>query len=124
MQVPIFGGLWVPDELLDETCARGLLRGYFRRDGGGRVYSGAMFDTYPSEPATAATGPHAAANVITDSDIVALSMLGIRATGYEALIITRDKSREIEALLAEIEPSALINEGDSAGLLSPDGPAS
>ncbi len=121
--MPIFGGLWVPDELLDETYARGLLRGYFRRDGGGWMYSGAMFDTYPAEPATAAVTQPAAVNVITDSDIVALSMLGIRATGYEALIITRDTSQEIEALLAEIGADALIDDDQSAGLLSPDGPA-
>jgi hypothetical protein len=119
----MFGRLWVPEELLDETYARGLLRDYFRRDDGGWVYSGAMFDTYPAEPATAAASQPAAANAITDSDIVALSMLGIRATGYEALIITRYTTREIEALLAKIRADALIDEDESAGLLSPDGPA-
>lgn len=121
--MPQFGGLWVPDELLDETYARSLLRSYFRRDRTGYVYSGAMFDTYPADLAATAADLPATANVITDSDIVALSMLGIRATGYEALIITRDKSSEIETLLAELPPGALIEEDESAGLLSPDGPA-
>jgi hypothetical protein len=50
-------------------------------------------------------------------------MLGIRVTGYEALIITRDKSREIETLLAEIPADALIEKDESARLLSRVGPA-
>ena len=121
--MPRFGGLWIPDELLDETYARTLLRGYFRHDDSGYLYSGAMFDTYPSDTAAGIADSPATANVVTDSDLVALSMLGIRATGYEALIITRDKSSEIETLLAKIPPDALIDKDESAGLLSPAGPA-
>lgn len=53
---------------------------------------------------------------ITDSDLVALSMLGIRVTGYEALIITQDRQTEIEGLLAGIPADAHIEEEASAGL--------
>ena len=36
--MPRFGGLWIPDELLDERYARALLRSYFRRDSSGFVH--------------------------------------------------------------------------------------
>lgn len=118
-----FGELWVPDELLDGTHARGLLRGYFHRDSSGFVYSGAMFNTYPAGPAPGITTLPDTANVITDSDLIALSMLRIRVTGYEALIITQDKRQAIETLLEGIPADACITEGPSAGLLDRHGPA-
>lgn len=118
-----FGELWVPNELLDETYARDLLRGYFQRDSSGYVYSGAMFDTYPASLPSGSTASPGTADVITDSDLVALSMLGIRITGYEALIIMQDKRQKITTLLAAIPASSLIGDDASAGLLVREGPA-
>src|SRR5580698_7182261 len=90
-----FGGLTVPDALLRGEYAQGLLRGYFRRDDVGYVYSGAMFDTYPADRAPGASAPTGTADEITDTDLVAVSMLGIRVTGYEALIIRQDQREQI-----------------------------
>jgi uncharacterized protein DUF6308 len=118
-----YGGLRIPDVLLNEGYARGLIQDYFRRDSAGYVYSGAMFDTYPADPASGITMPPATPGQITDSDLVALSMLGIRATGYEALIITQDRQKEIEGLLASIPANAHIEEEASAGHLARGGPA-
>jgi Family of unknown function (DUF6308) len=109
--------------LLDEGYARGLLRDYFRRDGTGYVYSGAMFDTYPADLVSGIATQPGTADEITDSDLVALSMLGIRVTGYEALIIMQDRHKEIEALLASIPAEAHIEEDASTGLLARGGPA-
>jgi hypothetical protein len=117
------GRLRIPDALLVEDYARGLLRDYFQTDCTGYVYSGAVFDTYPAAPASGLIAPIGTAHQITDSDLVALSMLGIRITGYEALIIMQDRRKDIEALLAEIPPEAHIEEDASAALLAPRGPA-
>jgi hypothetical protein len=118
-----FGGLTVPDALLRGEYAQGLLRGYFRRDDVGYVYSGAMFDTYPADRAPGASAPTGTADEITDTDLVAVSMLGIRVTGYEALIIRQDQREQITSLLAGIPADALIEEDASAGLLARGGPA-
>jgi Family of unknown function (DUF6308) len=117
-----FGRLSVPDALLDEQYGRRLLHDYFRRDSTGYVYSGAMFDTYPADPASGITTP-CAADEITDSDLVALSMLGVRVTGYEALLIMQDQRKEIEDLLATIPADAHIDEDTSAALLARSAPA-
>lgn len=113
------GGLWLPDALLDEDYARGLVQEYFRRDSIGYVYSGAMFDTYPADPASGITAPPGTPNEITDGDLIALSMLGIRVTGYEALIITQDRHKAIQELLASIPADAHIEGEASDGLLAP-----
>jgi hypothetical protein len=63
------GGLWLPDVLLNEDYARGLIHDYFRRDSAGYVYSGAMFDTYPVDPASGITAPPGPPDEITDSDL-------------------------------------------------------
>jgi hypothetical protein len=118
-----FDRLTIPDVLLDEEYARGLIHDYFRRDSAGYVYSGAVFDTYPADPASGITAQPGPPDHITDSDLVALSMLGIRVTGYVALIITQDRHEEIEALLAGIPADAHIEEEASAGLLARGGPA-
>jgi hypothetical protein len=118
-----FGGLTVPDALLREEYAEGLLGGYFRRDDAGYVYSGAMFDTYPADRAPGASAPPGTAHDITDTDLVAVSMLGIRVTGYETLIIMQDRRELIRTLLAGIPADALIEEDASAGLLARGGPA-
>jgi hypothetical protein len=115
------GGLWLPDALLDEDYARGLVQEYFRRDSIGYVYSGAMFDTYPADPASGITAPPGTPNEITDGDLIALSMLGIRVTGYEALIITQDRHKAIQELLASIPADAHIEGEASDGLLAPNG---
>jgi hypothetical protein len=116
-----FGGLKVPDALLDEQYARGLLLSYFQQDDAGYIYSGALFDTYPAVPASGITRS-GAADEITDSDLIALSLLGIRVTGYEALIIS-DLHEDIRAQLARIPADARIEDAASAGLLTRDGPA-
>jgi hypothetical protein len=123
VHLALFGGLRVPEALLDEEYARGLLHGYFLRDCAGYVYSGAMFDTYPADPTSGVTAPSRTADEINDSDLVALSMLGIRVTGYEALTIMQDRRKEIAALLLGIPADALIEEEASAGLLARGGPA-
>lgn len=115
------GELWLPDMLLNEEYAQGLIHDYFRRDTTGYVYSGAMFDTYPADPASGITAPPSPPDEITDSDLIALSMLGIRVTGYEALIITQDRRKEIETLLASIPPDAHIEQEASGRLLAPEG---
>ena len=121
----MFGGLRGPDELLAGEYALDLLDRYFRRDGGGYVYSGAVFDTYPADPASGIAAPSdtESSNVVTDSDLIALSMLGIRVTGYEALIITRYRTQEIENLLRSIPAPARIDDEASGALLTRDGPA-
>lgn len=117
-----FGGLKVPDVLLDAEYAGGLLRDYFRRDDAGYIYSGALFDTYPADPASGVTAQPDAPNEITDSDLVALSMLGIRVTGYETLIMLGWRE-QIRVLLADIPPEARIEQDASARLLARGGPA-
>jgi len=119
----VFGGLRVPGELLAEEYALDLLSRYFRRDEQGYAYSGAMFDTYPADPAAAAPGPADMADVVTDSDLIALSMLGIRVTGHEALAITRYHTERIRELLGRIPASACIRSSTSAALLAQGGPA-
>jgi len=61
-----------------------------------------MFDAYPADPAVAEPGPADAADVVTDSDLIALSMLGIRVTGHEALAITRYHGQDICELMRRI----------------------
>ena len=119
----MFGGLWVPDDLLAEGYAVDLLGRYFRRDEDGYVYSGAGFDTYPTDPASGIAVPGDTANVVTDSGLVALSLLGIRVTGYEALIITHYRTQEIEKLRGSIPAHVRIGEEANATLLARDGPA-
>lgn len=119
----MFGGLRIPDELLVEEYALGLLERYFRRDERGYVYSGALFDTYPSDPVTAVAEPADTANVVTDSDLIALSMLGIRVTGQEALTITHYRAKEIRELLGSIPVDCCIISNASAALLVRGSPA-
>jgi len=61
--------------------------------------------------------------VVTGSDLVALSLLGIRVTGYEALIITQYRAQEIENLLGSIPAHACIDEEASTARLARGGPA-
>jgi hypothetical protein len=119
----MFGSLWVPDELLAGEYALDLLSAYFCRDDDGYVYSGAVFDSYPADPLSGDAVSCDTANVVTGSDLVALSLLGIRVTGYEALIITQYRAQEIGDLLGSIPADARIEEEASAALLTRDGPA-
>lgn len=118
-----FGGLEIPDILLEEKYARGLLHSYFQRDGTGIVYSGAMFDTYPAAPESGTTARPGATDEITDTDLIALSMLGIRVTGYQALTIMQKRHQDIRHLLARIPAHARIEDDASADLLARDRPA-
>ena len=113
------GELWLPDMLLNEEYGQGLIHDYFRRDTTGYMYSGAMFDTYPADPASGITAPPSPPDEITDSDLIALSMLGIRVTGYEALIITQDRRKEIETLLASIPRTRTSSRRQAEGSLLP-----
>lgn len=113
----MFGRLDVPGQLLDPTHARHLLGEYLSRDKSGLLYSGAAFDLYP-DPLLPGS-----AYVITDSDLVAVALLGTRTTGHEALAITRDRVGEIRRLLEEIPAHASIEGTDADRLLHPDGPA-
>jgi hypothetical protein len=123
-----FGGLEFPDKLLDRSYALELLGEYFSRDAEGYVYSGAAFDTYPhataaEPPGTRRASMAAPANAITDTDLVALSLLGIRVTGYQALSITGPLAGTIGDLLACIPSEARIEDDDADLLLAPAGPA-
>jgi hypothetical protein len=126
-----FGDLEVPDELLDREYGLQLLGEYFERDAGGYVYSGAAFDTYPycasaagsEQPAAPPAETPGAVDAVTDSDVVALSLLGIRVTGYQALSITGPLAATIHDLLAQIRPQARIEDEDAGKLLARGGPA-
>jgi hypothetical protein len=65
----------------------------------------------------------AAVNAITDSDLVALSMLRIRIPGYHALSFTGRLARKICDLLGHIPPKARIEDQDTNLLLAPGAPA-
>jgi len=119
----MFGKLYVPDALLVQKYALDLLAKYFQREGGGYVYSGAAFDTYPVRPAAVIGSRGDTGNTITDSDLVALSLLGIRVTGYEALVIRQHQAREIGNLLRSIPADARIDDEGSDALLVRGGPA-
>lgn len=110
----MFGGLDVPDCLLVRGHAVDLLHTYLARDANGFHYSGAAFDTYP--------GAHAP-DSITDSDLVALAMLGIEATGHEALTITQYHSGEIHRLLRSIPTHVAIQDDAAGALLDREGAA-
>jgi hypothetical protein len=126
-----FGDLEVPDELLDREYALRLLGEYFEHDPDGFVYSGAAFNTYPyypyaagsEQPAIAPAGTPGAVDVVTDSDLVALSLLGIRVTGYQALTVTGLLAAKIHDLLVQIRPQARIEDEDAGKLLARGGPA-
>ncbi len=123
-----FGELEFPDELLDRDYALGLLSEYLERDVEGYVYSGAAFDTYArgpvsGQPGTRATEIAPAVHAVTDSDLVALSLLSTRITGYQVLSITGPLADRIGDLLAQIPPQARIQDEDSDLLLARPGPA-
>jgi hypothetical protein len=73
--------------------------------------------TRRSSVGVAAPGDTESAYVVTDSDLTALSLRGIRVTGYEALIITRCQTQEIENLLASVPAQARID-GEAAARCS------
>ena len=123
-----FGDLEFPDELLDRQYALKLHGEYFERDAEGYVYSGAAFDTYAyaagsEQQGTTAAEITVAVNAVTDSDLIALSLLGIRVTGYQALSITGPLAGMIRKLLAQIPPQARIEDEDAGELLARGGPA-
>lgn len=123
-----FGDLEFPDELLGRQYALTLLAEYFRQDAEGYVYSGAAFDTYPGaaasgQPRACRAENRVAVNAVTDSDLVALSLLSIRVTGYQALIVTGRLAGRIHDLLAQIPPDARIEDEDAGKLLARGGPA-
>lgn len=104
-----FGGLLVPDRLLDRKYAAGLLRAYLVRDGNRCRYSGAAFDDYPA--------PQGTENRITDSDLIAIAMLGIKASGHESLWITQYDADRIQELLMQIPSNVRIDDETAADLL-------
>ncbi|MBS2965648.1 hypothetical protein KGA66_21535 [Actinocrinis puniceicyclus] len=108
----MFGGLDFPDEFFNRRYAVGLLRTYLEQDKDGYCFSGTAFDTYPA--------PAGTENQITDSDLVAIAMLGIRVTGHEALWITRYHAADIQQLLTRIPAQARIDGQTSGDLLQPD----
>jgi hypothetical protein len=113
----MFGRLWVPDELLDAHHAVQLLRQYFDREDDRYAYSGAAFDTYPADPSDGKAPSSQEANIITDSDLIALTMLGIHITGYAALAVTQYRRTKISQLLSDIPPDASIEDDASEALL-------
>ena len=123
-----FGELEFPDELLDRESALKLLGEYLAEDAEGYVYSGAAFDTYACaavsrQPCAGHAELAAVVNAVTDSDLIALSLLGIRVTGYQALSITVRLPGKVSGLLAEIPPQARIEGEDASVLLARGGPA-
>jgi len=57
-------------------------------------------------------------NAVTDSDLIALSLLGIRVTGYQVLRITGRLAGMIRELLAQIPPQARIDDEDAGEFLA------
>ena len=57
-------------------------------------------------------------HVVTGSDLIALSMLGIRVTGHEAPAITRYHSQDIRKLLGRIPADASIRSSTTVALLA------
>ena len=119
----IFGGLYVPDELLARDYALRLLGAYLQRDDRGHRFSGAAFDTYPALPAAGPSTESGAPDAVTDSDLIALTLLSIRVTGHEALIITHYRAKEIHHLLARIPRQTRIEDDGADRLLARGGPA-
>lgn len=108
----LFGTLDVPDCLLNRSHAVDLLQAYLEQDDAGRYcYSGAAFDCYAPQ--------QSAPNKITNDDLVALAMLGIRVTGHEALWLTRYHSEQITKLLTVIPLGSRIEAATSRELLAP-----
>lgn len=59
--------------------------------------------------------------MVTGSDLVTLSLLGIRVTGYKALIIAQYRTQEIGNLPGSIPAHTCIDEQASAALPAPGG---
>jgi Family of unknown function (DUF6308) len=79
---------------------------------------GTAFDTYPADPSSGIGSYVDPTDTVTDGDLVALSLLGIRVTGYESLHITQHRAQEIGILLRRIPAHARIDDGASAALLA------
>jgi Family of unknown function (DUF6308) len=109
----MFGGLDVPECLLDPDHAADLLRRYLEQDENRYLYSGAAFDFRPEDDDP---------NAITSSDLIALTMLGIRVTGHEALSLMRYQAAEIRRLLSDIPADSTIEDEASSRLLDQAGP--
>ena len=119
----MFGGLFVPDELLVRSYALRLLGRYLQRDNRGHRFSGAAFDTYPALPASEPSAQSGTPDAVTDSDLIALALLSVRVTGHEALTITHYRAKEIHQLLARIPRQARIEDDGAGRLLARGGPA-
>ena len=106
-----FGGLEIPDVLLDEEHARGILT-TTSRDGNGHVYSGALFDTYPTDPGIRLDKPAWRHGRSYGQRPSCLEHARDPRHGIQALLIMQEHRERIRTLLARIPPDARIEDRD------------
>lgn len=109
----------IPQVLLDEDYAVGLVREYLSKDSDGRFrYSGAYFERLGG----GGDRPGAAFQV-TAEDLLAVSMLSVRVIRYYALDVLVYQARQISRLLAKIPVDARLTDDGAGELIAEDGPA-
>lgn len=107
----------VPQALLDENYATGLVREYLAKDGDGRFrYSGAYFERLGG----GGDRPEVAYQV-TAEDLLAVGMLSVRVIRYYALDVLVYQAREISGLLAQIPVGVTLADA-GADMLIAEGP--
>jgi hypothetical protein len=110
----------IPGGLRDEDFAAGLVEAYFADDPGtGRArYSGAYFERLGGggdRPETACR--------FTAEDLVAVSMLSVRISGYHALHVLEYQAGRLNGLLAQVPVGVALADPQAESLIAEDGPA-
>jgi hypothetical protein len=109
----------IPEPLLDENYAVGLVEKYFEKDGSGRFrHSGAYFERLGGGGDRLEV-----ANQVTAEDLVAVSMLSVRVIRYYALDVLVYQGREISDLLAQIPVDVTLTDAEADKLIAKGGPA-
>lgn len=109
----------IPGKLRDENFATGLVEAYFATDSEGRAqYSGAYFERLGGggdRPETACQ--------FTAEDLLAVSMLSVRISGYHALHVLEYEAGKLSSLLAKIPVGVTLTDLRAELLVAEDGPA-
>jgi Family of unknown function (DUF6308) len=109
----------IPEKLLDEGYAVGLVREYLEKDSAGRFrYSGAFFECLGG----GGDRPEVAYQV-TAEDLLAVTMLSVRVIRYYALDVLVYQGREISRLLAQIPVDVTLADDGADKLVAEGGPA-
>jgi hypothetical protein len=109
----------IPNALLDENYAAGLVEDYLEKDGDGRYrYSGAYFERLGG-----GGDPPEVAYQVTAEDLLAVSMLSVRVIRYYALDVLVYQAREISGLLAQIPVDVRLVDAGADKLIAKGGPA-